>query len=262
MQIQKNTAKEETDMKKKSSIKYVLFGLFFIIVGASIICKALGVIPEIDNIAMLNILLALMMVPVFVEGIIHVIFSFIFFPIAIELIIFRVPLGLEAITPWPVLGAALFLSLGCSLLVPRNIKWMKRQWNGDTLMDRYEGGENWTDENMPDGMSDLKMNTRFAGSSKYINSEDFRNCEISCSFGGTKVYFDKAVIQGNSATINLNAEFSGVDLYIPKEWPVKNLLRCKMGGVEEKGERTAAKSGKFVVLTGDTSFSGVTVIYC
>ena len=249
-------------MKKKSNVKYILFGLFFIIVGASIICKALGVIPEIDNIAMLNILLALMMVPVFVEGIIHVIFSFIFFPIAMELIIFRVPLGLEAITPWPVLGAALFLSLGCSLLVPRNIKWMKRQWNGDTLMDRYEGGENWTDENMPDGMSDLKMNTRFAGSSKYINSEDFRNCEISCSFGGTKVYFDKAVIQGNSANIKLNAEFSGVELYIPKEWTVKNLLRCKMGGVEEKGERNAAKSGKFVVLTGDTSFSGVTVYYC
>ena len=249
-------------MKKKSNVKYILFGLFFIIVGASIICKALGVIPEIDNIAMLNILLALMMVPVFVEGIIHVIFSFIFLPIAIELIIFRVPLGLEAITPWPVLGAALFLSLGCSLLVPRNIKWMKRQWNGDTLMDRYEGGENWTDENMPDGMSDLKMNTRFAGSSKYINSEDFRNCEISCSFGGTKVYFDKAVIQGNSANIKLNAEFSGVELYIPKEWTVKNLLRCKMGGVEEKGERNAAKSGKFVVLTGDTSFSGVTVYYC
>lgn len=249
-------------MKKKSNVKYILFGLFFIIVGASIICKALGVIPEIDNIAMLNILLALMMVPVFVEGIIHVIFSFIFFPIAIELIIFRVPLGLEAITPWPVLGAALFLSLGCSLLVPRNIKWMKRQWNGDTLMDRYEGGENWTDENMADGMSDLKMNTRFAGSSKYINSEDFRNCEISCSFGGTKVYFDKAVIQGNSANIKLNAEFSGVELYIPKEWTVKNLLRCKMGGVEEKGERNAAKSGKFVVLTGDTSFSGVTVYYC
>lgn len=249
-------------MKKKSNVKYILFGLFFIIVGASIICKALGVIPEIDNIAMLNILLALMMVPVFVEGIIHVIFSFIFFPIAIELIIFRVPLGLEAITPWPVLGAALFLSLGCSLLVPRNIKWMKRQWNGDTLMNRYEGGENWTDENMPDGMSDLKMNTRFAGSSKYINSEDFRNCEISCSFGGTKVYFDKAVIQGNSANIKLNAEFSGVELYIPKEWTVKNLLRCKMGGVEEKGERNAAKSGKFVVLTGDTSFSGVTVYYC
>ena len=107
-------------MKKKSNVKYILFGLFFIIVGASIICKALGVIPEIDNIAMLNILLALMMVPVFVEGIIHVIFSFIFFPIAIELIIFRVPLGLEAITPWPVLGAALFLSLGCSLLVRRH----------------------------------------------------------------------------------------------------------------------------------------------
>ena len=37
-------------MKKKSSIKYILFGLFFIIVGAAIICKAVGVIPEIDNI--------------------------------------------------------------------------------------------------------------------------------------------------------------------------------------------------------------------
>ncbi|MBQ2581352.1 MAG: hypothetical protein II574_06965, partial [Ruminococcus sp.] len=60
----------------------------------------------------------------------------------------------------------------------------------------------------------------------------------------------------------LKAEFSGVELYIPKEWTVKNMLRCKMGGLEEKGEKNAAKSGKFVVLTGDTSFSGVTIYYC
>lgn len=247
---------------KKSNVKYVLFGLFFIIVAAAILCKAAGVIPEIDNVGMLRVLLALLLVPVFVEGFVHLIFSCIFFPAAIWIIIFDKQLGLEFITPWPVLGAALFLSLGCSLLVPRNIRWIKREWNGDTLMDKYDGSENWTDEKMEAGNSDLKMNTRFAGSSKYINSEDFRNCEISCSFGGTKVYFDKAVIQGNSASIKLNAEFSGVELYVPKEWTVKNLLRCKMGGVEEKGERNAAKSGKFVVLTGDTSFSGVTIYYC
>jgi predicted membrane protein len=247
---------------KKFGIKNVLWGLLFIGIGALIICRAAGLLPEIEAVNVWNVLLSALLIPVFVEGFIHLIFSCIFFPIAIWGIIFSDQLGIQRFTPWPILGAALFLSIGCSLLVPRNIKWMKRQWNGDTLMDRYEGGENWTDENMADGMSDLKMNTRFAGSSKYINSEDFRNCEISCSFGGTKVYFDKAVIQGNSATIKLNAEFSGVELYIPKEWTVKNLLRCKMGGVEEKGERTAAKSGKFVVLTGDTSFSGVTVIYC
>lgn len=248
-------------MKSKSSVKYVLFGLFFIIVAGSIICKALGLIPEINDIDMLRILLALMMIPVFVEGFVHIIFSFIFFPVATWLIIFAKPLGIEAITPWPVLGAALFLSLGCSLLVPRNIRWLKKAWNGDTLMDKYDGGENWTDENLPEN-SNLKMNTRFAGSSRYINSEDFKSCEISCSFGGTKVYFDKAVIQGKSATIKLSAEFSGVELYIPKEWTVKNLLRCKMGGLEEKGEKDAVKSGKFVVLTGDTSFSGITIYYC
>ena len=47
-------------MKKKSSVKYILFGLFFIIVGACIIGKAAGVLPEIDNIAMLQILLAVL----------------------------------------------------------------------------------------------------------------------------------------------------------------------------------------------------------
>ena len=248
-------------MKKKSSVKYILFGLFFIIVGACIIGKAAGVLPEIDNIAMLQILLALLLVPVFVEGFVHLIFSCIFFPVAIWIIIFDKQLGLEWMTPWPVLGAAVFLSLGCSLLVPRNIKWMKRQWNGDTLMDRYENQEHWTDEEMPEN-SDLKMNTRFAGSSRYINSEDFRSCDITCSFGGTKVYFDKAVIQGKSANIRLKAEFSGVELYIPKDWTVKNMLRCKMGGLEEKGDKGADKSGKFVVLTGETNFSGVTIYYC
>lgn len=248
---------------KKFTIKNVLWGLLFIAIGAMIICRAAGLLPDFASINIWSLLFAALLIPLFVVGCMHLVFSAIFFPMAFWAIIFSEQLGIQKFTPWPVLGAALFLSIGCALLVPRNIKWAKNVWSGDDAFTKHEGTEHWTDENVGGGAaSDLRMNTSFSGSSKYINSEDFRSCDIACSFGGTKVYFDKAVIQGRSATINLKAEFSGVELYIPKEWTVKNMLRCKMGGVEEKGAKDAAKSGKFVVLTGDTSFSGVTIHYC
>lgn len=247
---------------KKLGVKHILVGLLFIGIGALIICRAAGLLPELEAVNIWNVLLAALLIPVFVEGFVHLIFSCIFFPLAIWAIIFSEQLGIERFTPWPVLGAALFLSIGCSLLVPRNIKWFNNMWNGDDAFTKHPDTENWTSENVEPTEGDLKMNTRFAGSTRYINSEDFRSCDITCSFGGTKVYFDKAVIQGHSATVKLNAEFAGVDLYVPKEWTVKNLVRCKMGGIEEKGVKDSAKSGKFLVLTGDTSFSGVTIHYC
>lgn len=247
---------------KKFGIKNVLWGLLFIGIGVLIICRAAGLLPEIEAVNVWNVLLAALLIPVFVEGFIHLIFSCIFFPLALWGIIFSDQLGIGAFTPWPILGAALFLSIGCSLLVPRNIKWFKSVWNGDDAFTKHEESENWTSENVETAEGDLKMNTRFAGSSRYINSDDFRSCDIDCSFGGTKVYFDKAVIQGHSATVKIRAEFSGVELFVPKEWTIKNLLRCKMGGVEEKGPKDAQKNGKFLVLTGDSSFSGVTIHYC
>ena len=253
----------EATKLKKFTIKNVLWGFLFIGIATMIICRAAGWLPDFDTVNIWSLLLAALLIPLFVVGCMHLVFSAIFFPMAIWAIIFSEQLGIQKFTPWPVLGAALFLSIGCALLVPRNVKWFKNVWNGDDAFSKHEDSEHWTDETVAGGGDNqLKMNTSFAGSSKYINSQDFRSCDINCSFGGTKVYFDKAVIQGRSATINLKAEFSGVELFVPKEWTVKNMLRTKMGGVEEKGAKDAAKSGKFVVLTGDTSFSGVTIHYC
>lgn len=83
--------------------------------------------------------------------------------------------------------------------------------------------------------------------------------EIDSSFGLVKAYFDNAVIQSN-ATVQIDASFSGVELYIPKSWKVVNQIETSFAGVDEKNQ---SESSGMPVLTimGEASFSGVTIMY-
>ena len=56
----------------------------------------------------------------FIQNIIDLSWGGIFFPLAILAIIFEKPLGIEAITPWIVLIAALLLTIAFEMIFPKN----------------------------------------------------------------------------------------------------------------------------------------------
>lgn len=155
---------------------------------------------------------------------------------------------LPIIAPVPVFAAALFASIGMSLLFKRN----------HHPVNRKDGGFVENAENVYG--NSIHMNTTLGGSTKYINTDEFERANVSCTFGAMKVYFDNATMKTGEATVDLDVSFAGVELYIPKTWDVKINARAAFGGIEQKN-RPNPEPGPVLYLTGDVNFGGVTIVY-
>lgn len=225
----------------------IAWGLFFMAAAALIILNQTGIMGEVSSV---GIVISLLLVPVIVSGIKNRNFFCILVPASLIAILFDESLGIEKFTPWPLLGCALFLSIGLHILFSDKNKWKT---------EKFDNSQNWQEESS-DG-EHICFQNRFTGSVKYITSNAFKDINIRSSFGGMKVYFDNSQIDGNEATAVIISEFSGIELYIPKEWTVVNKLSCSFGGVVEKGEKNSVKNGKILVLEGNVKFAGITVIY-
>lgn len=236
-------------MKKEN----IFWGLFFILGGIFLI---IGRFDLFDGFSFWTLFVTVLLVAWLVRSIRYREFFGITFPIAFLCIIYDDFLGIDNLTPWPVLGAAAFASIGLSIL-------FKDSWhgNGSCYVDHphhphCKGGsyEEVTD-------NQFTFSTSFSSSVKYVKSDDFTSAQINCSFGEMKVYFDDAMIQNGEANIRLDVSFGGVELYIPKTWTVINRATASFGAIDEKN-RNASTGTPIVNLTGDVSFGGVSIIYC
>lgn len=228
-------------MKKEKAF----WGVFFILAGIFLIISRLGYFTEIN---IFSIFLTVFFVACMIKSVRHLNFSGILFPAAFLCIIYAKPLGITEITPWPVLGAALFGSIGLSIMFHNKHHYVhyKEEKFSEVI-------------NQEDGNS-FKFETSFGSSIKYVNAGDFVYADLDCSFGSMKVYFDNAIIQNGSASINLDVSFAGVELFIPRTWNVVNKADVSFGAIEEKS-RSQTTGSPIVTLTGDVSFAGVTIYY-
>lgn len=91
----------------------IFWGLFFIVAAIFLLVSRLGVLGDIG---VWSLLLTVFFVACLVKSIAHRSVSGVLFAVAFLCIIYAKPLGIEAITPWPVLGAAALGSIGISFL--------------------------------------------------------------------------------------------------------------------------------------------------
>ena len=106
----------------------VFWGIFFILAAVYVVISKFGILPDIG---VFSIILTVFFLWLFVEGIRNVNFWEILFSIAFICIIYDKPLGITALTPWTVLGAAFLGSIGLSLIFGGK----KRKWKtGECLL--------------------------------------------------------------------------------------------------------------------------------
>lgn len=223
----------------------IFWGIFFIAGALFVLISQLGLLGDIG---VFSLLLTVLFVGCLIQSIYHRSISGGLFSIAFLCIIYAKPLGLEAITPWPVLGAALLGSIGASFL------YHPKRWYSHHHYVESEETVETIDQ------AQMQFNTSFGGSIKYVNSEDFQSTRLKCSFGSMKVYFDNAVIKGNEAVIDLDVSFAGVEIYLPKSWNVVNSAAVSFGGISEKN-RNISTGSPTVRLLGKVSFGGVDIVY-
>lgn len=222
----------------------IFWASFFIIAAVLLLLSQMG---YLGGMGFISIILTILIVAIAIKSIATRNVGVLVFSLAFLSIIYSEPLGLESITPWPVLGAALLLSIGLSMLIKPRHRRMHRT-------------DNFTETIEKDTSSDVVCDTQFSSIIKYVDSDDFRHADISCKFGGIKIYFDRAIIKDGYADITVDISFGGVEMYVPKEWMIENSINAFAGGVEEKNRHNPNGDTR-VKLSGNVNFAGITIIY-
>ena len=197
-------------------------------------------------------------------------------------IVWNNELGIEAITPWPVMGAAIFLTIGVSFIFKdsKRKNWQHKYYNKyDNDYQKkfnenninFENDNNTTDErnteygtSQPheshvDGEHVYHMN-RFSGAEKYIDSQNLKSVEIINKAGGMEVYLDNAKAAGDKVYMRIECIAGGMEIYIPKNWKVQNNIDCFVGVVEEPADIDMAVNDVTLVISGIVRAAGVEII--
>lgn len=234
-------------MKKKK----IFWGIILILAACLILLNGLG---YFEDIGVIKILFTCIFAGLTVKGIAKISFPLILFPIAFIGIMYSKQLGIDDLTPWPILLIALLLSIGLSLI-------FKKDFDKKHIKHFYFSNKNKTKEFKNKEDSSINFSVAFGSAIKYVNTNDFNNVNIECSFGGMKVYFDNAIITGNSANIDLDLAFGSVELYVPKDWNIIQQTDSSFGGVDYKNTANNTSTGPNVYINGEIAFAGLTIIY-
>ncbi len=226
----------------------VFWGILFILMGVFLIISKLGYFP---NVNVISLLLTAFLVAVIVKSLVRLNFAGVLFPIAFICIIYDKQLGITNITPWTVLIAALLGSIGFSMIFHKHTKCVNFKFDSEDY--KFEKID-------VEDESHVRIKNSFTSSIKYINTDNFEQADFNCSFGAMKVYFDKAIMSNNNAIVRINASFSGIELYIPKEWNVEDKTNVVLGSINEKNRNNQVTTNT-LTLVGDIKFSGVEIIY-
>lgn len=235
----------------------MFWGLFFILAALFML---IGKLDFFEGLSFFKIFATLLLIGWFGHSLAKRDYGGILFSVAFLCILYDNFLGIEELTPWPVLGAAMFGSIGLSMIFKKpHDNYNNYHSNTDNpYVERPDSHYEHVEETRD---SQFSFSTTFSSHIKYVRSDNFKKADIHTTFGATKIYFDDSMIQDGNATISLDVNFAGVELFIPKTWNVINHTSCAFGAVEEKN-RNCSTGTPTVTLLGNIAFGGVTIIYC
>lgn len=226
----------------------IFWGLLFVFAAVYMV---VGKIWSLPDISIFSLALTVLFVSILVKGLRHVNFWEILFPIAFLCIIYDDFLGITALTPWTVLGAAFFGSIGLSMIFrPKNGTHVEMfhnniDANGNVTSEQFTGER-------------IRFENNFGSAIKYINSDNFLKGDFENNFGSMSIYFDNAMIQAPEAVVNVTNHFGETKLFIPKEWSIVNNIDHSFGNVKMRG-RYEGTSTCMLVLNGEANFGEIEI---
>lgn len=232
-------------MNNKRSI---FWGIAFILVAVYLIVGRLGLLPDIP---FFKLLCTVVFAGLVIEGIINRNIYEILIPIALLLCIYDEPLQITAITPWPVIAAAVLCSIGLDMI-------FKPAWRKRKSAVFMSGSSNI--DNSVDGAC-VQVYNSFGETSKYVNTECFTRADLSNTFGQCNVYFDHAVVANGSAQIDASNSFGEMNLYIPRAWRVQVKRKAAFATVNVRGEGSYDMNAPFVTIEADCSFGEINICF-
>lgn len=232
------------------SRKSIFWGMVLLLAAAAILLSSFG---YLEGVGFWTILFSACLLSFLVKGIVRLRIGTILFSLAFLVIVNDEWLHLEAITPWPVLGAALLGTVGLKMLFPKLGRYRGNHlvrtgdWNGNNRIQDYTGdGEYVSYDNV------------FGESVKYVSGV-IRQVDVDNVFGSVQIYFTDAFLYGGTASVNVDNVFGSVVLYVPQTWSVE-LNTENVFGFSKQSGKCSIGGENMIHVTGDVIFGNLEVI--
>ena len=225
-----------------------LWGLFFIVGAVLLVLSASGL--EL-GVTLWQLFVGFVCVGIILKSLFKLEFFGIFLPLAVMFWFFRghFPYPVSDMRVWPIFLAAVFLSIGCSILFKRKKKKFPFVYIGRDC----DGSET---ENLTGSV--VHSSVSFGDAVKYVYSDSLEKGKFECSFGAMQIHLEQATLKDNFAVIEVACSFGGMDIYVPKEWNVQNSVTSSFGDATDNTRHNPANTSTIHII-GGVSFGGVDI---
>lgn len=242
----------------KKTYHDLFWGVFFLIAAGLLVASQLGWLSA--GIGFWRWLFTVVLGAALVQSLANLSVGGTVWSVALLALVWAKPLGITNLVPWTILGGALLIQIGLSLLL-RPV--LKRRHplviikDGKTLVgqkdDRLAAAPSDTDQV-------VTITTKLGSVTRYVQSADFRLADITLGLGDAKVYFDNTEIQADHAEIHVDGSLGDLDLFIPANWDLHSDLTNFMGDLKVTGT-PSSEPGPKVLLTGGFKLGDIKIHY-
>lgn len=238
--------------------KNVVNGIGFLVAAAFVIVGSTGILGEIS---VFKLLFSFVLILILIKSALKLKWPPMLFSLAILAILYDKVLGIENLTPWPVLGAAWLGSIGLELIFGKS---NGGKANADEKHFHVNVDGNGVYK-VNESEHNFKCDVSFAAMTRYIKSQSLQNASIKNSFGQVLIYFDEATLDNGTANVKVSNSFGNVKLYIPSDWEVvlkKNESFGQVKTIKSEGIMNCViEGGNKLIVDAHTSFGDVEIHY-
>ena len=169
--------------------------------------------------------------------------------------------GIPDVELWQLLLGSALLGVGLSMIFWNAKRKRIKSWGEGCGHHHHRVHVNIADngEASEENGEFVTVEATFSENVKYIRSDNFKGANIHAKFGAAKVYFEGCTVSPEGATIHLDVNFAGVEIYLPRSWNIDNKIRAFFGAAD--GVTSMSGEGPKVTLTGEINFGGVEIKY-
>lgn len=154
---------------------------------------------------------------------------------------------------WPLI----LIGIGIMMLLQRTGVWRDKVFFG---MANNRHFRRWREHQYTPGM--LNEYAVFGGGKRKVNTFDFKGGSVEAVFGGFEIDLRETVMAGDSAVLEANAVFGGIEIRIPITWSAVVQGVGVFGGYQDETTQpnaTLIPNPKRLIVKGAAVFGGVEV---
>lgn len=179
--------------------------------------------------------------------------------------LFDKELGIQHLTPFPLLAAVVLLGIGLDMIfakkqrivhvIHNDSKWETKVEEKVKEKAKEEYYEQWQDGRK------IVLENVFNSTSKYVSASAFDQAQLENVFGSVNIYFNNAVIANGKAYVKVENVFGRTNIYFPKIWRVDFNQEAVLGRINIIGEPNYDMSAPCVVMDITAVFGDVNIYF-